>query len=955
MPAVTTNKQGKGARIAPEPLLETIRELVLELHPAKQGRVRITLDTSLDRDLGLDSLARMELLVRVEKRFGVSVREHAVASAETPRDILEAAVVGGETLSPTVQGPVEELPQEAVESAPERRTLIETLAWHVERHPERVHVRLYRNDHGDAEPLTYGALWSAAERVAAGLSARGLQAGQAVAIMLPTAPEYFHAFVGVMLAGGVPVPIYPPARPSQLEDHVRRHAGILANAQVSLLITFAQAKPLARLLKAQVESLHGIATVDELCRRAERAIWPALKSEDIAFLQYTSGSTGNPKGVVLTHANVLESIRAMGEAIRACSTDVFVSWLPLYHDMGLIGAWLGSLCYGFPLVLMSPLSFLYHPARWLWAIHRHRGTLSGGPNFAYELCLRRVSDEDIEGLDLSAWRMAFNGAEPVSAHTLERFVERFSRYGLRAEAIAPVYGLAEATLGVSFTPLGRGPRVDRVRRDTLARDARALPPANDEPESNIARVVSCGPPLPGFEVRIVDETGGEAGEREEGRLEFKGPAATSGYYRNPEATRALFQDGWLDSGDRAYMADGELHLTSRTKDVIIRAGRNIYPYELEEQVGNLDGVRKGCVAVFGSTDPTARAERLVVLAETRERSPEAHERLTRQINRLAAELIGTAPDEVVLVVPHTVLKTSSGKIRRSAMRELYQAGRLGGGTRPVSMQVLRIAWAGAMPQLRRLRRLAQRLVYAGYLWLLFVLSAPVGWCAVVLTPGLQRRWRVFGRIGRTLFRLAGIPVRVTGLEHVPRDRPYVLTANHASYLDGLVLTSILPHPVSFVAKRELLKGVIPRVFLQRLGALFVERFDRRRGVEDSHRVARVLCEGRSLASFPEGTFIRMSGLLPFHLGAFVAAVQAGAPVLPVALRGTRSILRSGSSFPRRGSIRVVIGASLTPQPGSAEDGSEWRAAIRLRDETRACILAHCGEPDLGHVGLVLPE
>ena len=236
-----------------------------------------------------------------------------------------------------------------------------------------------------------------------------------------------------------------------------------------MLLTVPEAKPLARLLSAQVEGLHRVVTVSELSADGGTVVRPPVQAHDLAFLQYTSGSTGNPKGVMLTHANLLANLQAMGQAVQITSTDVFVSWLPLYHDMGLIGAWLGSFYYAYPLVLMSPLAFLARPARWLWAIHKHRGTLSAGPNFAYDLCTRRIDDRDLEGLDLSSWRVAFNGAEPVSAVTLARFSERFAPYGFRPEAMAPVYGLAEAALGVAFPVLGRVPHVDAIQREPFMR------------------------------------------------------------------------------------------------------------------------------------------------------------------------------------------------------------------------------------------------------------------------------------------------------------------------------------------------------------------------------------------------------------------------------------------------------------------------------------------------------
>ncbi|WP_031303963.1 AMP-binding protein, partial [Pseudomonas sp. EGD-AK9] len=243
--------------------------------------------------------------------------------------------------------------------------------------------------------------------------------------------------------------------------------GILTNAEARLLITVSEARLLARLLRPQVPSLRRIASVAELAGEGGGCVTPARGAQDLAFLQYTSGSTGQPKGVMVSHANLLANLRAMGQALQVGPQDVFVSWLPMYHDMGLIGAWLGSLYHGVRLALMSPLAFLARPARWLWTIHRLRGTLSAAPNFAYELCLSKLPEAELEGLDLSCWRLACNGAEPVNPDTLRRFAERFARYGLAPAAQTPVYGLAEATLGVAFPPLGRGLLVDRVQREAF--------------------------------------------------------------------------------------------------------------------------------------------------------------------------------------------------------------------------------------------------------------------------------------------------------------------------------------------------------------------------------------------------------------------------------------------------------------------------------------------------------
>jgi len=919
-------------------LLDIVAKVAVELHPRRLP-VEVTLDSRLDRELGFDSLGRVELIARLERAFQATLSERLLLSVETPRDLLRALSAAHPALPLNVQE-VAAVPAGVGAPPAATGTLPAALDWHVQGHADRPHLYLLEES-GEEQSLTYADLEHGAQAVAAGLQERDLRPGQTVAIMLPTGLDYFFSFFGVLRAGGIPVPVYPPARVSQIEEHLRRHARILANAQATILITVPEAKPLARLLRLHVEGLHSVTTVAELAATgAQLKPVASIQPQDIAMLQYTSGSTGNPKGVVLTHANLLANIRAMGQAIAAGSEDVFVSWMPLYHDMGLIGAWLGSLYYGIPLVVMSPLTFLVRPERWLWAIHRHRATLSGSPNFGYELCLRRIADEDIAGLDLGSWRLAFNGAEKVSPDTVIRFQERFTRYGFRPQTMAPVYGLAESSVGLAFPPLGRTPPIDRVERAALVDKGHAQPAAADDRKA--LRFVGCGQPLPGHQIRIVDDTGHEVGDREEGRLEFRGPSTTSGYFRNPEQTRRLFHDGWLDSGDLAYTVAGEAFLTGRMKDIIIRAGRNLHPDELEEAIGNLPGVRKGCVAVFGGSDPASSTETLVVLAETRSTDSATHEHLRAAIGALAMDLTDIAPDHIVLAPPHTVLKTSSGKIRRAASRELYERNQIGAPTRALWRQVLHLLWAGLRPVMRRCVRAAGTQLYAVYAWLLFWVVAPAVWLLSALLPRPSWVWAVSHAAARAVVRLSATPLSVQGIELLPSGS-CVLVANHASYLDGIVLAAALPHPVVFVAKSELQSQFVARVYLQRLGAVFVERFDPGRGSADARRLAELARAGGRLAFFPEGTFERMPGLAPFHMGAFVAAAEAGVPVVPLAIRGTRGMLRPDHWFPRRGAIRVTVGKPLQPQ------GSDWAAALELRDAAREEILRHCGEPDLSHL------
>jgi len=920
-------------------VLDTSRELALELHPHRRRSLRVSLDSSLDRDFGLDSLGRVELLVRLERSLRVRLPETLLAEAATPRDLVAGALAaehgapspGELPLRDLVLGPVAAIPEDA-------RTLTEVLAWHCDRHPERTHLLLERES-GDVE-ISYRALRDAAASVAAGLRRRRVEPGTSVALMLPTSPEFFFAFFGVLWAGAVPVPIYPPFRPAQLEEHLRRQAGILANADARLLIVPGEARGVAALLGAQIQGLRVATATELLASEAEAGAIDAARAHPDAtvLLQYTSGSTGRPKGVVLSHANLLANVRAMGKSLEVTASDVFVSWLPLYHDMGLIGAWLGSLYHAVPAAISSPLRFLSRPESWLWALHRRRGTISAAPNFAYELCVRRVDDAALAGLDLSSWRLALNGSEPVSPDTLRRFAERFARYGFRKEALMPVYGLAECAVGLAFPPPGRGPVIDRISRLALARDGVAQPVGGAA--SGAVEVPSCGAPLPGHEIRIVDPAGREVGERHQGRVQFRGPSATAGYFHNESLTRDLRVGEWLESGDLGYVAGGEIHVTGRTKDMIKRAGRNIYPHELEEVVGDLPGVRKGCVAVFGGFDPETRTERVVVLAETRETEPGARDALRRRIDEAAARVLDTPADDVVLVPPHTVLKTSSGKLRRAACRELYERGALLGRPRTLAWQVARLAATGTWARARAWAQRLAELSYAAAFWASLVLVAALAWPLVVALPRAHWRWSALHGLARAFLALVRAPLRVTGREGVPARGGAVLVVNHASYLDGLAVAAALERPARFVVKRELAAQRFAGPFLRRLGALFVERVEGGRGAADAQHTAEAVRAGALVVFFPEGTLYREPGLRPFHLGAFVAAASSGAPVLPTALRGTRSVLRGDQWFPRRGELELRFGEPLQPK------GSDFASAIDLRARARRWILDQCGEIDL---------
>jgi len=526
------------------------------------------------------------------------------------------------------------------------------------------------------------------------------------------------------------------------------------------------------------------------------------------------------------------------------------------------------------------------------------------------------------------------------------FNKRFARFGFRPEAMTPVYGLAEATLGVAFPPPARGVKLDRVNKDRFMRGGQAEPVAADHADA--LTFVACGHPIPGHQIRVVDASGLELPERAEGQIQFNGPSVTSGYYRSPEATQGLLHGEWMDTGDYGYIAEGEIYITGRVKDTIIRAGRNIHPFDLEEAVGNLEGVRKGCVAVFGSPDPRSGTERVIVLAETRETDSARRDALRARINDLAVSHIGTPADDIMLAPPGTVLKTSSGKIRRAASREVYERGGAV-GAKAVWWQVVRLTWAALLPQARRSFRVVLDWIYGAYATLLLVAIGVPVWIACALIRRTERCWSLSHHAVRLFFKLGGMPFVARGLEQVPSGQPCVMVVNHQSYLDGLLLVSALREPSCFVTKRALLDHWFPRNYLNSIGSVYVERFDVQRGVEDATRFTDLARGGRSLIVFVEGTFRRMPGLLPFRMGAFVIAAQAGVPVVPVTIRGTRSILRDGQWLLRRGRMSVTFSAPIAPS------GSDWSAAIQLRDAARAEILRLSGEPDLGEETALLPK
>jgi 1-acyl-sn-glycerol-3-phosphate acyltransferase len=962
-------------------VLQIVRELLEEL--GSHGALpTLNANSHLDKDLGLGSLERVELLARLESALGVRLPDQVAAEANTPEDLAKAILAAPGVLAGDVDEgsalrasvTAQKLQLEAQRSgALQSETLLDVLRYRAAHDADRAHLLITEEREGaDQElTLTFGELHAAAQRCAEELARRGVPAGGRVALMLPTSRAFFVSFAGILLAGAIPVPIYPPFRADRIEEYAARQSAILNNAGVCLLLTFHRAEAVAKLLQPRVASLALVADAEKFLETADKAPPPApgarpvfvtgsrmRHGSDIALLQYTSGSTGDPKGVTLTHFNLLANMRAIAEVTQMGAGDVGVSWLPLYHDMGLIGAWLTLLNQGMPLVVMSPLAFLTRPERWLKAMHKHRGTITAAPNFAYELCVRKIADKDIEGIDLSSWRIAMNGAEPVNPDTLERFAARFTKYGFRKEAQMPVYGLAEASLAVTIPPPLRAPKIDRIERETFTASGRAITAAPDDPHT--IAFVSSGGVVPGHEVRIVDAGGNEVADRTEGFLWFRGPSATSGYYHNEAATQKLLPLGpaknpgefaWVNSGDRAYRSDGEIYVTGRVKDIIIKGGRNLYPHEVEELAARVEGIRKGCIVAFGLKDEASGTEKLLLVAESRERDAARQAAIAAKITEQISQGLGLPPDRVELIPIGSIPKTSSGKLRREETKKLYVAGTL---TAPQSPAWLQIARLGAGTVVKSSAKAVWSAVLRGfeilygiYFGVVFFLWIVPSWFVVRFYKDQRAAGRFTCAALKVLFALGGIRVRVFGKEHMNTPGAKIYAANHTSYFDVLPVMMGLGVPYRFVAKMEVHGMPFIGTFLRKMGHLSFDRMDASARLRQVEEIEECLRKNDSVFVFPEGTFTPEEGVRPFQLGAFHAAVKTGVPIIPVSLAGTRKFLRDGTILPRPTSVTITLSPPVYPQnqntSADSGDATNWHALVRLRDTVREAITLHSGE------------
>jgi acyl-CoA synthetase (AMP-forming)/AMP-acid ligase II/acyl carrier protein len=572
-------------------------------------------------------------------------------------------------------------PSSSFESA----SLLELSRHRAESQPGELAYTFLVDGESEETHLTYAGLDARARAIGGYLQQLGAR-GERVLLLYPPGLDYVTAFMGCLYAGAIAVPAYPPD-PMRLGRTLPRLEALISDARARFALTHEFVRALIDGLAAQFPGLAGLTWVatDEVPSDAASA-WkdPCLTRESLAFLQYTSGSTGTPRGVMLTHGNLLHNSRAIQRGFETSAGSVAVIWLPPYHDMGLIGGVLQPLFAGFPAVLLSPLDFLKRPARWLEAISRHRGTISGGPNFAYDLCVRKTTPEQRAALDLSSWNLAFNGAEPVRAGTLERFAEAFAVSGFRREAFYPCYGLAEGTLFVTGGRKAEPPVVRAWRQEALARGNAEEVSTREASAEDVRQLVGCGTSVPDQEVLIADpETLAPVPEGRLGEIWVRGESVAQGYWARPEQSEHTFhahrsdtgQGPYLRTGDLGFLSRGELFVAGRIKDLIILRGRNLYPQDLEQTAeASHPAPRPGCSAAF-SVESDGQELLVLVHEVDRARFQEPSE-VVEAIRRAITEQYEVAPGRVVLVPAGHIPKTSSGKIQRSTCRAMYLAGEL---------------------------------------------------------------------------------------------------------------------------------------------------------------------------------------------------------------------------------------------------------------------------------------
>lgn len=540
---------------------------------------------------------------------------------------------------------------------------------------------VFLNDALEPRSWTFEQVFQETERRGRYFRSLGLNPGDRLAMIIPDGEDFVLSFLGAIRAGIIPVPMYPPLALAKLDRYIETTAKIMGTAGAKMLLTSKSASNILWSLIQRVPSLEAIQTTEDVAGHNSSQIKATLddvrvKADDPCFLQFTSGSTSDPKGVVVTHANLIANSKAIVvDGLNSDpKTDRGVSWLPLYHDMGLIGFVIAPLLTTIPVVFIPTLSFVKRPNVWMDTISKYKGTITFAPNFAFGLAAKRITPRRLEKLDLSGLRVVGCGAEPINRATMQTFVEAFKPAKLSPEAIMPAYGMAEATLAISFDDTETPFKTLTIDRAAYELEGIVAEPTSSAEQDRL-ELVACGRTFPEHKVGVMGESGQLLGDNAVGEIVFSGPSVAARYYENPEATEKAFSGGWLHTGDLGFLRDGTVFVSGRRKDLIILNGRNYYPQSIEWEVEQIEGIRLGNVVAFSTKGESS--EQLVVAAETKVTNPEKKELLQQSVEQRIYEQLGVRTHEVKLIPPGSLPKTSSGKVQRARTKYLFDNGQLG--------------------------------------------------------------------------------------------------------------------------------------------------------------------------------------------------------------------------------------------------------------------------------------
>lgn len=553
----------------------------------------------------------------------------------------------------------------------EPKTIVEVLKRRASIAPDKTAFCVIES-HNAITEISNGSLLEQATLLAGRLKAHGVNRGDIVLLAYETSPALLTAFFACLIGSFVPCVVEAPSLGAHAAEWAERLAVRARYAGARLILAQEECCEVLRVAGCDAVTIEALPKV-------MGAIFAEPAATAPAFLQFTSGTTSQPKALLVSNRTLLDNVRGLASAREWNHEDVIVSWLPLYHDMGLVALTMSGFVTGMPVVLMPSNLFTMNPARWLWAIHTFKGTVTSAPNFAYQFVATHAPEHRTRGLDLSTLRCAINAAEFIQQRTIEHFSERFAPHGFRKEAFAPAYGLAECTVAASITRPGEIVHFDTVSRHRLITQGTAVTIDASNPD---AWPIACvGPALEGHEARIVDSNGTVLPSRQQGHIQMRGPSVVHGYFK--EASPSNIRDGWLETGDLGYMDNGRLFITGRIKDLIIRAGANISPYEIEQVAGEVEGVRSGAVGAIGFSDPVKGTENLVIFFETTQKVPDTVNRMRQAIRDRLSQKLSIAVDHVLDVPPHTLQKTTSGKLQRLKLVQLAH-DKLSPGTQHVN-------------------------------------------------------------------------------------------------------------------------------------------------------------------------------------------------------------------------------------------------------------------------------